>query len=113
MKMKKIIRALELARDEYDYGYVEVTIPGQEGTEIIINSSQSLNNKIAFYKKAYDENGVHCMNNAVKIVAAGAVSELSRVSFSNVDVDEEEKKPKYCSVTHQLCDGDGSCEYAE
>lgn len=85
MKLTKVIKALELARDEYDYGYVEVTIPGQEGTEIIINRRASLNNKIAFYKKAYDENGVHCMNSEVRIVAAGAVSNMFRIDYSDLE----------------------------
>ena len=70
-----------------------------------------MDNKIAFYKKAYDENGVHCMNSAVRIVAAGAVQILSRVDL--VDVDDDAARPKYCGVTHKLCDQDMPCEYAE
>ena len=49
---------------------VEITIPGQETTEVIINRYENLDNKLEFYKKAYDENCVHCMNKEVKIVNA-------------------------------------------
>ena len=47
---------------------VEVTIPGQKTTEVIINRNENLDNKLEFYKKAYDENCVHCMNKEVRIV---------------------------------------------
>lgn len=76
MVMDQIIRALEIARDEFEYGYVEVTIPGQEETEIIINKAESLDNKIAYYKKAYGCDGVHCMNDRIRIVSAGGVNGL-------------------------------------
>lgn len=84
-RMEKIVRALQLARDEYDYGYVEVTIPGQDGTEIIVNRKQSLDNKIAFYQRAYDENGVHCMNSAVRIVGAGALGNMLRIRLMSTE----------------------------
>ena len=82
MEMKKIVEALELAREEYDYGYVEVTIPGQDGTEIIVNHRSSLKNKIEYYKKAYDENGVHCMNDRIKIIAAGGVNNIHLINYT-------------------------------
>lgn len=53
---------------------VEVTIPGQETTEVIINRYENLDNKLEFYKKAYDENCIHCMNKKVKIVNAWCVN---------------------------------------
>ena len=53
---------------------VEITIPGQETTEVIINRHENLDNKLEFYKKAYDENCVHCMNKEVKIVNAWCVN---------------------------------------
>jgi len=53
---------------------IEVTIPGQETTEVIINRNENLDNKLEFYKKAYDENGVHCMNKEVRIVNAWCVN---------------------------------------
>ena len=81
MMMDKIVKALEFARDTCSYGYVEVTIPGQDETEIIINDAESLDNKIAYYKKTYGEDGVHCMNDRIKIVSAGGVHRLEKVSF--------------------------------
>lgn len=56
---------------------VEVTIPGQETTEVIVNRYENLDNKLEFYKKAYDENCVHCMNKEVKIVNAWCVNFFS------------------------------------
>ena len=53
---------------------VEVTIPGQETTEVIINRNENLDNKLEFYKKAYDEHCVHCMNKEVRIVNAWCVN---------------------------------------
>lgn len=53
---------------------VEVTIPGQETTEVIINRYENLENKLAFYTKAYDEEGIHCMNKEVRIVNAWCVN---------------------------------------
>lgn len=53
---------------------VEITVPGQETTEVIVTRAENLNNKLEFYKKAYDENGVHCMNSEVKIVDAWCVN---------------------------------------
>ena len=52
---------------------VEVTVPGQETTEVIVNRFENLDNKLAFYTKAYDENCVHCMNKEVKIVNAWCI----------------------------------------
>ena len=59
---------------------VEVTIPGQDTTEIIINRNENIDNKLEFYKKAYDDNCVHCMNNQVKIINAFAIEFFTRVT---------------------------------
>ena len=48
---------------------VEVTIPGQEDTEFIINRNASIENKLNYYQKTYGENCVHCMNDRIKIVS--------------------------------------------
>ena len=53
---------------------VEITVPGQETSEVIVTRAENLENKLEFYKKAYDENGVHCMNKEVKIVNAWCVN---------------------------------------
>ena len=53
--------------------YVAVTIPGQDDIEYIINKNSSLDNKLDYYCKAYDENCVHCMNDRIRIVKAGMI----------------------------------------
>ena len=74
MKKENLILIFDTAkRTEMDIA-VEVTIPGQETTEVIINRYENLDNKLEFYKKAYDENCVHCMNKDVKIVSAWCVN---------------------------------------
>ena len=52
---------------------VEVTIPGQEETEIIINRPSSIDNKLKYYLGVYDENLSHRMNPAIKMVQISAV----------------------------------------
>lgn len=53
---------------------VEITVPGQKTTDVIVTRKENLENKLEFYKKAYDENGVHCMNSEVKIVDAWCIN---------------------------------------
>lgn len=53
--------------------YIAVTIPGQNDFEYIINKNRSLDNKLEYYCKAYDENCVHCMNDQIKILGAGCI----------------------------------------
>lgn len=62
-----ISRAKEIKENGNMLG-IEVTIPGQEATELIINGSDSIDNKIEYYCKAYDSNLVHSMNDRIKIV---------------------------------------------
>lgn len=76
-RLDMIIAALEEARAKRNYGYVEVTIPGQETTEIIINHNSALENKIAYYRSMYDEDGVHRYNPEIKIVNAGSMMGMS------------------------------------
>jgi hypothetical protein len=81
MRISEVIKALEFAKDNCLYGYVEVTIPGQNATEIIINDNESLDNKISYYQKAYNEDGVHNMNENIRIVSAGGLNELKKVCY--------------------------------
>lgn len=53
--------------------YVAVTIPGQDDVEYIVNKNKSLDNKLEYYCKAYDENGVHCMNDRIRMVKVGTI----------------------------------------
>lgn len=53
---------------------VAVTIPGQNDVEYIINKHRSIDNKLKYYLKTYDENMTHCMNDRIKIVKAFGVN---------------------------------------
>lgn len=74
MKKENLISIFDTAILMKDDIAVEVTIPGQETTEVIINRAENLENKLEFYKKVYDENCVHCMNKEVRIVNAFCVN---------------------------------------
>lgn len=67
----------ELAKKKNLCLAVEVTIPGQEETEIIINRPSSIDNKLKYYLGVYDEHLAHRMNSAIKMV-----------QISSVDVEE-------------------------
>ena len=73
MKKKNLISIFDTAILMKDDIAVEVTVPGQRTTEVIVTRAENLENKLEFYKKAYDENGVHCMNSEVKIVDAWCI----------------------------------------
>lgn len=49
---------------------VEVTIPGQQDTEFIVNRHSSIDNKLEYYKKTYNEQLVHRNCEAIHIVNA-------------------------------------------
>ena len=73
MSREKLKQVFKQAKDNNTDIYVAVTIPGQDDVEYIINKNRSLDNKLDYYCKAYDENGVHCMNNQIRIVKAGII----------------------------------------
>lgn len=62
----------EAKRDGADI-CVEITIPGQDDTEFIINRNKSLDNKLNYYKNAYDKNCIHKNNESIKIVSVTAI----------------------------------------
>lgn len=74
MKKENLINIFDTAKETGQDIAVEVTIPGQTTTEVIINRNENLDNKLEFYKKAYDEDCVHCMNKEVRIVNAWCVN---------------------------------------
>lgn len=73
MKKEELINIFDTALETKMDIAVEITVPGQETSEVIVTRAENLNNKLEFYKKAYDENGVHCMNSEVKIIDARCV----------------------------------------
>lgn len=80
-----LIDIFNKAKEEGKDIALEVTIPGQDSTEIIINRNENIENKLEFYKKAYDDNCIHCMNNQVKIINAFAISFFTREENQLVD----------------------------
>ena len=73
MNREDLIKVFEDAKNNNSDIYIAVTIPGQDDVEYIVNKNHSLDNKLQYYCKAYDENCVHCMNNQIKIVKAGLI----------------------------------------
>lgn len=73
MTREELKEVFALAKESKLDIYVAVTIPGQKEVEYIVNKHKSLDNKLDYYCKAYDENCVHCMNDQIKIVAAGMI----------------------------------------
>lgn len=76
MKIKELEEIFNNAKENKLGIAVEITIPGQNDTEYIVNKYKSLDNKLDYYKKAYGEDLVHCMNNQVRIVSAKVVNHL-------------------------------------
>lgn len=69
-EFKKIVE--EIKANKWDL-CVAVTIPGQDDVEYIINKYKSIDNKLQYYLKTYDENMTHCMNDRIKIIKAFGV----------------------------------------
>lgn len=67
------------------YAGIAVTIPGGDGTEIIINRASNLVNKLAYYKSVYDENLVHKHSPEIKIVAISHGDDLAFVAQSLIE----------------------------
>ncbi len=74
MKKENLISIFDTAKETKMDIAIEVTIPGQETTEVIVNRYENLDNKLEFYKKAYDDACIHCMNKEVRIVDAWCVN---------------------------------------
>ncbi len=53
---------------EHKFVAVRLTIPNTPGYEVIINPKENFKEKLAYYKKTYDENGVHKHVPEIKIV---------------------------------------------
>jgi hypothetical protein len=49
---------------------VAIKLPDQKNPELIINGIDSLDNKLDYYKKAYDEKLVHKNNKEIRILSA-------------------------------------------
>lgn len=86
MKLEAIIEELKEVKEKGYHGFIEVTIPGQNETEFIINKPESIDNKIEYYKRTYDDNGIHKKCSDIKIVDAGLFvwgTEVSKGEYDN------------------------------
>ena len=70
--LEKVIMILQNAKDANAYGYIEVTIPGQNKTEYIVNHPESLDYRIEYYRRTYNSEGVHNNCPDIRIVSAGS-----------------------------------------
>lgn len=70
MTLETAIQNLQEAIDLNLSGGIEVTIPGQDSTEFIVNRPESIPNKIAYYREAYNADGTHKRNPQIRIVNA-------------------------------------------
>ena len=68
-----LIRTFEEAKLNNQSVCVEVTIPGQNDTEYIINKNASIDNKLEYYLNTYNDNLEHKKNNEVKIISVYAI----------------------------------------
>lgn len=74
MKKSELIRLFSEAISDGSDIQVEVTIPGQDDTEYIINKNKSIANKLQYYCDTYDDDLVHKRNSQVKIVNVSKIS---------------------------------------
>lgn len=72
LNKQDLINMAEIAKKKNICLFIEVTIPGQEETEVIVNRPSSIDNKLKYYLGVYDENLSHRMNSAIKIVQISA-----------------------------------------
>lgn len=77
----------ELAKERNLCLAVEVTIPGQEETEIIINRPSSIDNKVRYYMEMYNDDLTSKRNKDIKIVQISAVDaeDMLFEFYKNVD----------------------------
>ena len=63
---------MEAKRNKCDI-CVELTIPGQNDTEFIVNKNKSIENKLKYYIETYDDELKHRRNNNIRIINAFAI----------------------------------------
>ena len=73
MTREELIEVFKIAKENKNDIYVAVTIPGQKDVEYIVNKHKSLTNKLEYYCNTYEENGIHCKNDQIRIVDAGCI----------------------------------------
>lgn len=72
LNKQDLINTAEIAKKENICLFIEVTIPGQEATEVIVNRPSSIDNKVKYYLEAYNDDLTHKHNTQIKIVQISA-----------------------------------------
>ena len=67
-----LIDTAEIAKKENICLFIEVTIPGQEETEVIVNRPSSVDNKLKYYLEMYNDDLTSKRNKDIKIVQISA-----------------------------------------
>jgi len=73
--LEKVKQVFGRAQSENRMAFIKVSLPGQIEPEIIVNYPSSLQNKLAYYEKAYNEDGTLKTNPNIKIIEAGMVTD--------------------------------------
>ena len=84
-----LINMAELAKAKNICLFVEVTIPGQEETEVIVNRPSSIDNKVKYYLETYNDDLTHKRNSEIKIVQISAGDFEYELFESYKDVDPQ------------------------
>lgn len=87
-----LINMAELAKAKNICLFVEVTIPGQEETEVIVNRPSSVDNKVKYYLETYNDDLTHKHNPEIKIIqiSAGDFEYELFDSYKNLDPNDVE-----------------------
>jgi hypothetical protein len=68
--MTEIEEVFEIAKEEGStHVAVEIEMEGFPANELILNPSENIDTKLAYYKKTYDENGNHRFAPGIRIVS--------------------------------------------
>lgn len=87
MNRDAVIAIMNEAKRLYLDAVIELTIPNQEDTELIVVSPRSVDSKIDYYLNTYDADGVHMNNSQIRMVGAGIAECVAFHSYTG-DSDE-------------------------
>lgn len=87
MRIEYLEKVFKEARKEGLDVCVELTIPGQEETEFIINKNSSIENKLEYYKNTYNEKGVHKNCSSIQIVHVTKINFKQKSKVHNLKID--------------------------
>lgn len=83
MKKGELIKIFSEAISDGSDIQVEVTIPGQNDTEYIINKNKSIPNKLQYYCETYNDDLVHQRNKDIRIIDIKKIQEMPTVHYES------------------------------